>query len=152
MSDINELKDQINTKTLNLFLLTLVTAGIYPCMWLFRNHKIIDKVTSVQTASDNFVIWIAVSAGLGVYLSGIDDPGILLLSSILSLTTSILYLVWAFKARSALQEYAQNVHQINLKMNGFYTFLFGLYYINYCINDLPEVQNKTTGQTNTLEG
>ncbi len=30
MSDVNYLKDKINTKTLNFVLLSIVTAGIYP--------------------------------------------------------------------------------------------------------------------------
>jgi len=56
--------------------------------------------------------------------------------------SSVLYLVLAFKAKSAIQEYALNIHKIDLRMNRFYTFIFTIYYINYCINDLPEVKRK----------
>ena len=27
-------------------------------------------------------------------------------------------------------------------MNGFYTFFLNIFYVNYCINDLPEEQRK----------
>jgi hypothetical protein len=142
MSDINELKDQTNTKTMNLVLLTIATAGIYPIIWLFNNYKVIDKVTNSTTATDTFIIWIAVCAGLGGVFAGNGEEIMDVLSGILTIASSALYIVWAFRARKSLQEYALNSHKIDLRMNGFYTFLFNVYYINYCINDLPEEQRK----------
>jgi hypothetical protein len=142
MSDINEIKDQINTKTMNLVLLTIATAGIYPIIWLFNNYKVIDKATGSTTATDAFVIWIAVCAGLGGAFAGNGEKIMDVLSGILTIASSVLYIVWAFRARKSLQEYALTTHKVDLKMNGFYTFLFNVYYINYCINDLPEEQRK----------
>jgi hypothetical protein len=66
------------------------------------------------------------------------------------LTVSILEIVWAFKAKAALQEYVLNEFKIELRMNAFYTFGLTVFYINYCINDLPEVLRKNQilrGQT-----
>ena len=85
---------------------------------------------------------IAVCAGLGGAFSGQDDiiPNVIAL--LLSIAFNVLFIVWAFKAKSALQEYASNEHQIDLNMNGFYTFLFSIYYINYCINEITEIKNK----------
>ena len=34
MPDINELKDKINTKTLNMVLLSAATLGLYLLLWL----------------------------------------------------------------------------------------------------------------------
>lgn len=150
MLDINELKDQINTKTMNFVLLTIVTVGIYPIIWLFNNYKVIDKVTASTTANDTFIIWIAICIGLSGALSGTGEVILDILSLILTIASSVLYIVWAFRAKKALQEYALNTHKIDLKMNGFYTFLFTIYYINYCINDLSEEQRKYSvlnGQT-----
>ena len=126
----------------NLVLLTFATAGIYPIIWLYNNYKIIDKTTSSTTASDTYVIWIAVCVGLGGTFSGLGEEVLDVVSGILTLASSVLYIVWAFRTKKALQEYALNTHKIDFKMNGFYTFLFNVYYINYCINDLPEVQRK----------
>jgi hypothetical protein len=142
MSDINELKDQINTKTMNLLLLAIATAGIYLIIWLFNNYKVIDKTTASTTATDTFIIWIAVCVGLGGAFAGTGEEIMDVLSGILTIASSVLYIVWAFRARKSLQEYALNTHKIDLKMNGFYTFIFNIYYINYCINDLSEVQRK----------
>lgn len=142
MPNINELKDQINTKTTNLVLLSFATAGIYPIIWLFNNYKIIDKVTNSTTATEAYIIWIAVCFGLGGTFSAVNEEIIAILGGILTLASSVLFIVWGFRAKKTLQEYALNVHKIDLRMNGFYTFLFNIYYINYCINDLPEVQRK----------
>ena len=48
----------------------------------------------------------------------------------------VMFLVWAFKAKKSLQAYALNEFKFELKMNPFYTFIFNIYYIVYCINDM----------------
>lgn len=142
MSDISELKNKIGNKTLNLVLLSIATAGIYPLLWLWRNVRIINEVTGRKTADDVFLIWMAVCAGLSTIFAGNDDLFSALVSLALTIALAVLYIVWAFAAKRALQEYALNQHGVDLRMNGFYTFLFTAYYINYCINDLPEAKRK----------
>lgn len=142
MSTLTELKDQIDTKTVNLVLLTIVTAGIYPILWLYENYKIIDKKTEIKTASDTYIVWIAVCVGLSGAFGSTGEETMDVISGILSIASAVLYILWAFRAKKALQEYLLNEHKIDLRMNAFYTFLFNIFYINYCINDLPEVQRK----------
>ena len=142
MAKITDLKEKVNTKTLNLVLLTFATAGIYPILWLYRNHSVIDSFTSKKTADDVYIIWIAVCAGLGGAIAGTGEEVMDVISLILTIASSVLYIVWGFRAKSALQEYALVEHKVDLRMNAFYTFLFNIYYINYCINDLPEAQRK----------
>jgi hypothetical protein len=142
MSTITELKDKIDTKTMNLVLLTIATAGIYPLLWLYKNYLTIDDITKTRTADDTFIIWMAVCSGLSGFFIRINEDAMIVLALILSIAGAVLYIVWAFRAKTALQEYALNEHKVDLRMNGFYTFLFHLYYINYCINDLPEAQRK----------
>lgn len=150
MSDINELKDKINTKTLNAVLLCMATAGLYALLWLSRNNKIISDTIKIRLVDDTYIIWLAVCLGLGGLLSNSATPSTALLSLVLMIASSALYIVWAFKAKKALSEYALSEFKIDLRMNGFYTFLFHIFYINYCINDLPEQQRKQNilrGQT-----
>lgn len=142
MSTINELKDKINTKTWNLVLLSFATAGIYLLLWLYKNNKIISDTTKVRLVDDVYIIWIAVCVGLSSALANLGTVTLDFTSIVLSLAGGVLYVVWAFKAKTALTEYALNEHKIDLRMNAFYTFVFSLYYINYCINDLPEEQRK----------
>lgn len=142
MSNVAELKERINTKTLNLVLLSLATLGIYPILWLWRNGPVLREVTKGEIGGDLFLIWIAVCAGWSGGLAGSGEVALDVLSLMLSIALAVLYIVWAFQARSALQRYALNEHGVDLRMNGFYTFLFTVYHINYCINDLPEAKRK----------
>ncbi len=144
MATTHELKDKINTKTLNLVLLTIATAGIYPIIWLYKNYQVIDDVTGSKTASEIYIIWIAVCAGLGGAFSGTGEGILDVVGGILGIASSVLFIVWAFKARTALIKYTLQSHKIDLKMNRFYTLIFNIYYINYCINDLPEIERKQT--------
>ncbi|SQA96907.1 Uncharacterised protein [Cedecea neteri] len=43
MNDINLLKNNLDTKVLNFVLLTAVTGGIYPLMWLFLQSAEINR-------------------------------------------------------------------------------------------------------------
>lgn len=142
MNTINDLPNAVSTKTLNLFLLTLATLGIYPIIWMYLNTPKLEKITGKAIASGTFLIWLAVCAGWGGLLSTFGEEWADILSGLLSIASAVLYIVWAFKARTALQDYALHEHKVDLKMNVFYTFLFTLYYINYCVNALPEAQRK----------
>jgi hypothetical protein len=142
MSSITELKDSINTKTLNLVLLTFVTAGIYAIIWMFINTPKLEKLTSKNIADNTFLIWLAVCVGLGGALVGTGEESLDVISGLLTIASWVLYIIWAFRAKSALQEYALTKHKVDLRMNGIYTFFLTIYYINYCINDLPEAQRK----------
>jgi len=152
MQNISDLKDAINTKTIDLVLLTIVTAGIYPLMWMFKNQGIINKITNKEFSGDKFIIWIAVCAGLSMTLQFTGEDALDVISQLLSLASSILFIVWAFKAKSALQEYALNTHKIDFRMKVFYTLIFNVYYINYCFNDLPESKRKQDILKGNTEG
>lgn len=67
---------------------------------------------------------------------------LLALSGILSLACAVMYVVWAFKARVALRHYALNTFRFDLKMNAFYTVIFTVFYITYCINDMQQALAK----------
>lgn len=144
MQPITTLKEKLSTKTWNLVLLTIATGGIYLYMWFYRNYKIINEVTKSKTVDDVYIIWIAVCAGwVGVATEFQGNSNTMIFVSILlSMGVSVLWIVWGFRAKKALQEYCLQEHKIDLRMNSFYTFLFNVFYINYCINDLEEVERK----------
>ncbi|WMN61538.1 hypothetical protein NI389_20855 (plasmid) [Pseudoalteromonas xiamenensis] len=155
MSSITELKEQVNTKTTNFVLLSIATAGIYLILWLFKNSKIIASITKKELVDDNYPIYIAVCVGLGGTFQGSGVAAVDAVAGLLSISSAVLYILWAFRAKTALQEYATNEYKIDLRMNGFYTFLFNVYYINYCINDLAEIQSKqnvvSSSQTESVQ-
>lgn len=75
---------------------------------------------------------------------GYDSTGDILLAirGLLSVASGVMYVVWAFKARTALRYYALNAFRFDLKMNTFYTVLFNVFYITYCINDMQQTLAK----------
>lgn len=154
MPTITELKDAVDTKTLNFVLLTFATAGIYPILWMYKHHSTLESITKKTISDSTFIIWVAVCVGLGGALAGTGDETLDVIAALFTIGSWVLYIVWAFRAKTALQEYALNEHKLELRMNAFYTFLFTLYYINYRINDLPEAKRKQdvlSGHTSTVE-
>lgn len=154
MSSINDLSTRLNSKTLNFVLLSVVTCGIYPLLWLYRKQGIISETTGVSFTSDLYVLWMTICFGISrqFAMMGTTDPEMYgydtvadmfaMLSGVLSIACAVMYIIWAFKARAALRQYALNTFRFDLKMNAFYTVIFSVYYINYCINDMQQALAK----------
>lgn len=142
MSAIHDLKDQVNIKTSTLVLLTVATAGLYPLLWTWQNTRVIESVTRIAVVGRTYLIWMAVVAGWAGVLGGVRDKDVSVFGGLLSIALAVLYIVWAFKAKKSLEEYALKEFRVDARMNSFYTLALNIYYINYCINDLPEAQRK----------
>ncbi|QTA86187.1 SHOCT domain-containing protein [Desulfonema magnum] len=151
MSSLTDLKDRIDTKTLNMVLLTFATGGIYTILWLYRNYSIIDEITETKTINDTFVIWIAVCVGLGSLFGSSYDQALMIIGGILSIASTVLYIVCAFKMKTCLQNYVLNKFKMEFPMNGFYTFIFSIFYINYCINDLGKLESRQRVKSSEYE-
>lgn len=140
---IQELKEKIDTKTLNFVLLTMVTAGIYPILWLAKNQEIIENLFKSEKSNKNYILWIAICVGLGGnFQSGTVDMILIAIGGLLGLASWVLYFMWALKVKKAILDYTLNECKINYNMNIFYTVLFSIYYINYCITELNETMEK----------
>lgn len=148
MNDINLLKNSLDTKVLNFVILTVVTGGIYPLMWLFLNQRKLTEAMKDNFVDSNYPLWIAVATGLGWFLSDfsyeISDEDTILdyIAALLSFASVVMYIVWGFKAKAAIQTYALKKFKFELKMNMFYTFIFNIYYIVYCINSMGTEHQK----------
>ncbi|WP_233960204.1 MULTISPECIES: hypothetical protein [Enterobacterales] len=158
MNDINLLKNNLDTKVLNFVLLTAVTGGIYPLMWLFLNQRKLTEAIKNNFIDNNYPLWIAVATGLGWFLSDfsyeVSDEDTILdyIAALLSFASVVMYIVWGFKAKVALQAYVLKEFKFELKMNMFYTFLFNVYYIIYCINSMESEYQKHRVIFNQHEG
>lgn len=148
MNDISTLSQRLATPTLHFVLLSIVTFGVWPLLWLYKKQGIISETTGMPVYSNLFIIWLAVCFGVGRQLAAMASPDLagydptsdtlLGLSAVLSLACAVMYIVWAFKARAALRHYALNTFHFDLKMNAFYTVIFNVFYITYCINAMPQ--------------
>lgn len=148
MENINKLKNKIDTKVMNFVLLSVVTGGIYPMMWLFLNQSKLTEEMKSEFGAKDYPLWLAIVTGFGWLLIdvsyAVSDTETVLehIATLLSVTSAVMLIVWAFKAKSALQAYALNEFKFELKMNPFYTFIFSIYYIVYCINDMESELQK----------
>ncbi len=115
--------------------------------------RALDWLSSVSVGGSDTAV--AVCFGLAALLRPYTVPqidplnytlhtpmAVIAITFILTIALMVLYIVWAFKARAALQHYALTQFHFELKMNVFYTLAFSVYYINYCINALPEALAK----------
>ncbi|HII4325750.1 TPA: DUF4234 domain-containing protein [Enterobacter cloacae] len=152
MNDISLLSQRLATPTLHFVLLSIVTFGVWPLLWLYKKQEIISETTGYPLYGNLFIIWLAVCFGVGRQMAAMASPdlagydptsdALLGLSAVLSLACAVMYIVWAFKARTALRHYALNTFRFDLKMNAFYTVVLNVFYINYCINDMPQALAK----------
>ena len=141
--DIAELKDAIAITTSKCFLLTIATAGLFPILFIYRKQPILNKITNCNIVTDTYIIWLATLSGFSDYFYAIDTEGIEGdFGSMLYLVLAVLMVVWSFKTKKALENYSLKKFKIDIKMNSFYTLLFTVFYIIYCINDLPDVKLK----------
>ncbi|HTN29884.1 MAG TPA: DUF4234 domain-containing protein [Pseudomonas sp.] len=140
MADLKELENSFGIKTLNFVLLTIVTAGIYGIVWMFRFSPAMGKAAGKEVASEVFLIWMAVCSGLSTIFAGSGEELLDIISGLLAIAYMVIVIVFSFKAKAVLQSYAVEKHGIELRMNSFYTFLFTYFYINYCFNDIPNVK------------
>ncbi|MDD0999127.1 hypothetical protein M5G20_25115 [Pseudomonas sp. TNT2022 ID1044] len=142
MSDISTLKEKIDTNTFYLVLLTIVTAGAYMYIWLYKASTAIEEVTHIKVMSKGFLIgylitvtWVYVAA---LFIS-LLIPGLSLLWAV---TVWLLAVVWCFRVRRALRIYTMTKHGFEPRINRAFSVLFTFYHINYCINALARDKNK----------
>lgn len=152
MKNINTLKSITNQGTGKFVLLSMFTAGIYPIMWAWKNTDAFNSELKIKPFESSVFIYLAIAMGVSLYLdvfsfmSDAYNYGYIaesnnvfdILSTIITIAMAVFWIVWAFKMKSALEYYAAKEFGISLRLNGFWTFLFQYFYINYCMNALEE--------------
>jgi len=139
-NNVSMLRKQVGIKTLNFLLLSIATYGIYNIMWLFKTNTVMESNLG-RKVCNNIILYI-LAAFIGWSSLCAIDPSLVFISNFLRITSGVFYIIWAFKAKKAIQNTMLNDYKIDYKMNSFYTFIFNVYYINYCINDLEDEVNK----------
>jgi hypothetical protein len=142
MSDISTLKDKINTRTFPLFLLGILTGGLYLNVWMYKTFTALEEVTHIKTISPAlFVFYLSCLGAIGT-LGSIPHEYALAVAGAVFILVTLLSMLWCFRVRRVLRAYTLAVHNFELRMNLVYTGLFAFYYVNYCINALPRDKQK----------
>ncbi|QYX51484.1 DUF4234 domain-containing protein [Pseudomonas sp. S07E 245] len=142
MTSPSELMNKVNRKTLHMVLLTMATGGLYLLLWLYKTNQHLREATGQEACSETYIIWMFVCTGLSGLFINDEQLALEIAAGLLSIAALVLQIVWAFNARRILLAFAHGNNQIHFRMNGFNTFVLNLYYINYCINELGETDQR----------
>ena len=148
--------------TILYIIFTVITLSIYPWFWVFSRKKILNQLTESKINESLpvlFVITAILSSVLEVYggtqLNGGSAIG---LSILLQLISTVLMIVIAFQMKKVLKEFSDN-NEMKISYNGFFTFLFNFWYINYKLNEnidyitqnsIVDKEEKITSEKETL--
>lgn len=150
MKDINALKSITNQGTGKFVLLSFLTVGIYPMMWGWKNTEAFNAELDTKPFESNIFITLAILFGISAYadmfsiISDFMNYGYIIdnsnmfdvISKFLTFAMFVIWVVWSFRMKAALEFYAAKNYGMVLRLNGVWTFLFQHFYINYCMNDL----------------
>ncbi len=125
--------------------LSIITMGIYSIYWLYSRTQQLNKVSSDRISqgfvSAAVVLYVA-NMALSLVVSFITDgAGVLaVVSSVLSLVSSIMFIVWAFKFRNRLNRVTQSAGKPTW-CGPILTFFLNVLYLNYKINQNIDQRN-----------
>jgi hypothetical protein len=144
---ITQLKSE---STWKLFGLTLITYFVYAAHYIKRQTKIINEnYDGTDKISDGFITFIMVISYLSLfffigYLFVDESHVIAMISNIIDPISSVVYIVWGFKARNRMNIILSAKKKTPSWFHGLWTFLFTPLYFNFKVNKLNE---ELEGQT-----
>ena len=148
--------------TILFIIYSVITLTIYLWFWVFSRKKIINQLTESKINESLpviFVIAAILSSVLEVYGGTQLNGGFTIgLSLLFQLISTVLMVVIAFQMKKVLKEFSDN-NEMKISYNGFFTFLFNFWYINYKLNEnidyitqnsIVDKEEKITSEKETL--
>lgn len=139
---ISWLTDEIGMKTLNFVLLGIFSGGIYYFIWITERFSIFNSFQESEIISKQFINITAILMGLNILLGSTGDASMIMIGSLFSLAGWIMFIVLTFKIIKSMELYYADTFKLDLNFNKAWMVLFHLFYINYCINELKEIEAK----------
>jgi hypothetical protein len=117
-------------------LLTLVTAGFYPSIWLLRRRPFLDRQDTATKLGSGLPIIIIVLTFLTIMLdlAGREAAGI---GKMGSLAVGVIGLIANFRVLNILRSVSSRTGRF-LGFSTMGTFFFGIYYLQYKINQMAD--------------
>ena len=139
---ISSLTDKIGMKTLHLVLLAIASAGIYLIVWLVERYKVFNEMAGKEIISKDFIATISILMGISGILASSLDYTLASFAFFINIAVGIMFIVAAFKISKAMEYFYAKNFKLDLKFNKFYLVIFHLFYIDYYINKLEEIERK----------
>ena len=147
--------------TILYIIFTVITLSVYPWFWVFSRKKILNQLTESKITESLPVIFV-ITAILSIFLQGYGetqyDESTIAAGNGLSFISLVLMIVIAFQMKKVLKEFSDN-NEMKISYNGFFTFLFNFWYINYKLNEnidyitqnsILDKEEKITSEKETL--
>jgi hypothetical protein len=139
--NISDLKNEIGQKTVNMISLVIASFGVYAIVWIVERYKVFNRLAGKEVVSNKLIIWTTIVFGLNAAMSRLG-PKFILIMFIAQIALFVFYVIIAFKFAKVMDEFYAKEFKLDLKFNKFYLIIFNLYYINYSINELEEIEQK----------
>src|SRR3989344_739716 len=134
-----------------LFLISLITLGIYPGCWYLKRIKEFRALNTTRRIGKGLVIVyiiltfflyavIGLFVGFDIKTISPSETILFILALFPLFVVFILLLLWiaiSFRARKIINEALEN-KGTNAKISGFYTLIFNLFYLQYEINRIND--------------
>jgi len=137
----SEITGQLKSQsTGRLFLLSLITLGIYAAHYLKRQTRIInqhlDREHHISEGFASFLLFFTYVTAILVIPYVLVEEGhpVETISDVLDIVWGILVLIWAFKARNRMNLLLTATKDQPHWFDGLWTFLFSVFYFNFKIN------------------
>ena len=128
-----------------VFLLGVVTLGIYNLYWLYDRANKINSLTQGRKASTTmisiYIVFYALSFGFEMFFNNGDET-MSMVSLIISLGIWVFYIISVFSVRGALQSLINEGEKQPVSVGGILTFFFSTIYFQYKINEAIDYQNQ----------
>ncbi len=134
-----------------VFLLTIVTYGIYPWYWMFSRTQVINKHYP-QHAISNGLVWSSLTVFISQFVvsmwmnfsaaSASTDSlaTLVIINGVLSLAFFVFWLTWIFSIRNRINAISGTHSGEPHWAGGVLTFFFSTIYLSYKINQIKDTE------------
>lgn len=141
MEKITDIQEKAGIKTFYLILLGALTGGIFYIIWLMERFQVFNEMAGKELLMTKKTITIvAVLMGLSTTCTYYETPFALILCGILEIAWGVMFIIYSFQVAEVLRNYYSENFKIDLKINKILLFFFTIFYLNYKINSLEEIQ------------
>ena len=129
--------------------LTIITATIYWPFWLRRQSRLLNQSLPQQAIPTWFfpVLLALTILSIGWAIPEVltdDAPWTIAIGKLLSRADLIFSIVWVFKVRNRLNALLESSKSDKTWFGGVWTFLFGIFYLQFKINHLQTQKDHET--------
>lgn len=148
-----------------VLVLTVITFGIYYPVWFLKRREALNNFESkTELNKGTYIGLIAlvvvsllldlVSGYATIQAQGGNDLSrkIEVIRMVLSLVYTITLIIGCFKVRSILDDHFNARLNLNIPFSKLPTLIFGILYLQYKINRLPDARRRMAGLPRTAEG